>query len=158
MDNVTQARWFAAGAHGDQRYGDARYIKHLDDVAEIVKPYGASAQVLAYLHDVIEDTHIDYLTVRDYFGVDVAEKVRLLTDEGGPNRKSRKEATNAKLRGVGAEHQLALIVKAADRLANVRAGGKNDMYRKEHTDFGQAVYRHGLCDPIWEELNQILGG
>ena len=42
--------------HGDQRYGSRPYHAHLDALAELVKEHGEEAQVLAYLHDVVEDT------------------------------------------------------------------------------------------------------
>ena len=55
----------------------------------------------------------------------------------------------------------ALIVKAADRLANMRASesGKREdllaMYVQEYTEFKQAVYRENLCDDIWLALDDI---
>ena len=68
------------------------------------------------------------------------------------NRRERKARTNAKLAAVSADDAAALLVKAADRLANLRAsagggaGSKLDMYRREHPTFRAAVYRPGLCD------------
>lgn len=58
--------------------------------------------------------------------------------------------------------RLALIVKAADRLANLResargrSGSKLDMYRQEHPAFRAAAYRPGLCDGLWEEIERLL--
>ncbi len=57
---------------------------------------------------------------------------------------------------------MALEVKAADRLANLRmsagsgSDSKLDMYRREHTAFRQAAYRPGLCDELWQEMDRIL--
>ena len=43
----------------------------------------------------------------------------------------------------------ALAVKAADRLCNVRRGGKTDLYRREHAAFRAAA---GLVAARHEEL------
>ena len=159
---VAEARAFALAAHGDQKYGDHPYAFHLDAVVAILGRYGEDAQVIGYLHDVVEDTAVTLDHVRGRFGDRVANCVALVTDEPGPNRRARKTRTNAKLARVDREYELALVVKAADRLANVRAsagassGSKLDMYRAEHPAFRQAAYRPGLCDELWEELERIL--
>jgi len=93
----------------------------------------------------------------------VAGCVELLTDEPGATRKIRKAKTYAKLATVGQDFELALIVKTADRLANVRAcveDGKDslrNLYASEQPQFRSAAYRAGLCDPLWAELDQLLG-
>src|SRR6185369_14989980 len=102
-------------------------------------------------------------TVRQEFGDRVADCVALVTDEAGVNRKERKARTNEKLSRISGEHELALVVKAADRLANLRmsagdrSGSKLDMYLREHSTFRQAAYRAGLCDELWQEMDRILG-
>ena len=55
-DTVIKARDFANQHHGEQRYGDRPYAYHLDAVVTLLEPYGESAQVIGYLHDVVEDT------------------------------------------------------------------------------------------------------
>ena len=75
--------------------------------------------------------------------------------------------TRAQLAGDhGKATQLAarLVVKAADRLANLREsikpGEKNEKmilkYGGEHLGLRAAAYRPGLCDPIWSELDAIV--
>lgn len=161
---MSRARAFALAAHGDQRYGDQPYAIHLDAVAELLVPFGEAAQVIGYLHDVVEDTAVPLDAVRREFGDRVAACVALVTDEPGANRRERKAKTNAKLSSVSGENALALVVKAADRLANLRAsacGGpdaKLGMYRREHPAFREAAYRPGLCEELWRELDGILGG
>lgn len=160
-ESVLRAREFAIQAHGVQRYGDHPYSVHLDAVAAIVTPFGKEAQILGYLHDVVEDTAVSREEVRSTFGDFIAECVSVLTDEPGANRKERKAKTNAKLSEVPERLHLALIVKSADRLANVRmsaskANSKLDMYRREHSAFRHAAYRPHLCESIWSELAKIL--
>lgn len=96
------------------------------------------------------------------FGPKVAACISLLTDEPGANRKERKAKTYAKLAGVQGENELALLVKTADRLANVRACVKDkrqslwQIYKGEHPAFKDSAYRAGLCDPLWAELEVLL--
>jgi (p)ppGpp synthase/HD superfamily hydrolase len=167
-DPVARARAFAIEAHGTQRYGDRPYVAHLDAVADLLRPFSVDAQVVGYLHDVVEDTPVPLDRVRERFGEVVANCVELVTDQPGTNRRERKAATNAKLAKVSGALQLALIVKAADRLANLResarsagsaaagGGSKLEMYRREHGAFRAAAFRPGLCDDLWAEIDQIL--
>lgn len=157
-----RARAFAVRAHGAQLYGSRPYAWHLDMVAAILEPWGGEAQVVGWLHDVIEDTDVTREQVAAEFGPFVAECVALLTDEPGATRRDRKPATYRKLARVEGRAELALIVKAADRLANVRccvadrAARLLRTYRDEHALFREAARRPGLCDPLWDELDALL--
>jgi guanosine-3',5'-bis(diphosphate) 3'-pyrophosphohydrolase len=156
-----KARQFAIAAHGDQMYGTHPYSLHLDAVASIAKTYGEIAEAVAYLHDVVEDTEVTLQEVENNFGLLVAKCVAILTDEPGENRKERKAKTYAKMAEVSGEETLALLVKAADRLANLRASvsDKNfkliEMYKSEYPVFRSSVYRKNLCEEIWQELESI---
>lgn len=161
---ITKAREMATKAHQGQKYGEEPYTVHLQAVAELARPFGAWAETLAWLHDAVEDTDMTLDDVEYEFGLGGRLCINLLTDEPGETRKIRKAATHAKLAQVEASSlwATALIVKACDRLANVRSSSKHSpgllkMYRKEHEAFRLACYRPGLCDTIWEELEQILG-
>ena len=157
---VLEARAFAVAAHGDQKYGSHSYSHHLDAVVALLAPFGEQAQIVGYLHDTIEDTATTVAQIRDRFGAEIAECVALVTDESGANRRERKAKTNAKL--AATSNQTALIVKAADRLANLQASLQNQandklqMYRREHEAFRQAVYRSGLCDELWAKIEGII--
>ena len=162
--DVARARAFAINAHGDQKYGDDPYVFHLDAVADACKSFGETAQVIAYLHDVVEDTPVSLDQVREEFGELVAQCVALVTDSPGANRAERKKLTNEKLSKVTGDLQMALIVKAADRAANIWASAQNanesklKMYRDEHPAFRQAAFRPGLCDDLWNQIDQMLEG
>lgn len=156
------ARAFAIEAHAGQRYGDRPYSYHLDAVASLAEPYGEDAVVVAYLHDTSEDTNTTIAEIETRFGANVAACVSLLTDAPGADRKERKAKTYAKMADARGPHELALLVKAADRLANVRAcvedrkHGKWQLYRSEQPAFKAAAYRNGLCEPLWTELESLL--
>jgi len=157
-----EARAFAIKAHGDQKYGDRPYSYHLDQVAEIAKPFGEEAAAIAYLHDTAEDTEVTLAEIEQKFGPKIAACVALLTDEAGTNRKERKAKTYAKLAAVSGPNEIALLVKAADRLANVRACVKDrklslwQLYQSEQATFRASAYRTGLCDSLWLELEALL--
>lgn len=157
------AREFAVVAHGDQKYGSRPYVAHLDEVAKIVSGLdrGETAAAIAYLHDVLEDTHVKPQEIEQHFGAFVRECVELLTDPDAESRKERKRILHDRLRGVTESHYLALLVKAADRLANIRTSARDNpsllgMYRQEHPAFREAAFRPGLCDPLWTEMERTL--
>ncbi len=159
---LADARAFALRAHDGQMYGARPYSWHLEAVAELLAPYGAQAQVIAYLHDIVEDTAVSDDEVNARFGPFVGECVGLLTDAPGATRAERKAQTYARLATVSGPAELALVVKAADRLANVRSCVADrrqrlwEIYRHEHRAFRAAAYRPGLCEPLWRELDGLL--
>ncbi len=157
-----RAREFAIEAHRDQRYGEYPYSVHLDEVASIARPYGENAEIIAYLHDVIEDTDVTAKEIEVMFGGLVSRCVQILSDEPGETRKIRKAATYKKMAAISGDENLALLVKAADRLANMRACIRIkdqdflNLYISEHEVFKKSAYRLNLCEGLWSELEKIV--
>lgn len=153
---VREARMVAVKAHGNQDYdGIFPYEKHLDDVVEVLKRFGFGNKYLiaGYLHDTIEDGAISFNKIKRYFGAEVSEMVYCVTDEQGRNRKEKKTKTYPKIR----ENPDALIIKLADRIANIEHGGKVKMYSEEYELFRQSLYNHDrMCEPMWEYLESLL--
>jgi|10_taG_2_1085330.scaffolds.fasta_scaffold82062_5 (p)ppGpp synthase/HD superfamily hydrolase len=56
-------------------YDSSPYVIHLDHVAEIVTPFGYKCVIIAYLHDIIEDTDITHANIVDMFGEYIADCV-----------------------------------------------------------------------------------
>jgi len=158
---IEQARLFALDAHQGQKYGTRPYSIHLETVSRLTAPYGEAAQVIAYLHDIVEDTPVTLLEVAETFNQHIADCVAIVTDEAGHDRAERKTKTNAKMAQVGTDRYEALVVKAADRLANMKAcvAGKRDdllaVYLSEYNDFKHAAFRPNLCDRLWHALDDI---
>lgn len=156
------ARKFALNAHGGQLYGLRPYRDHLDAVVDLLEPFGIDAQIIGYLHDVVEDTATTANDVQGIFGTFICTCVELLTDAEGRNRKEKKEKTYARLAKVHGPETVALIVKTADRLSNVRACilDENErllnVYRDEHAAFRSAAYRANLCENLWAELDALI--
>lgn len=169
MNDPRGARDFAALAHRDQRYGaDRPYTDHLDEVAAAVVAHAGDDPLLlavAYLHDVLEDTAVTHAELEARFDAAVARAVLLVTDPAGPNRRARKALLHRRLADLDPHADLAaraaLVVKAADRLANLAAcvasgDPRLALYRREHPEFRAAAFRPGLCDPLWIELERLL--
>jgi len=159
---IEQARNFAITSHKDQKYGSHPYSYQLDAVAKLVRPFGETTEVIAYLHDVVEDTTITIEQIELQFGKLVANAVAILTDESGANRKERKAKTYVKMANVVGDSEIALTVKAADRLANMRACVLENnvrllaVYNSEYPVFRKSVFRPDACDEIWSELETLF--
>jgi (p)ppGpp synthase/HD superfamily hydrolase len=178
---VEKARNFAIEAHGVQSYDDKPYVTHLDDVCEVLRKHRVCLwnaefeSVVAYLHDVVEDTTANITG----FGPQICAAVDFCTDRGGKNRRTRKEATRAYWLAIlsrygmsenpedrTAELELpvwlasAVRVKVADRLANIIRSLDQDlfgMYRKEAEEFKKTLYIPGLCDSMWRAYDTFMG-
>lgn len=129
MSNMTRATWIAAMAHGLQKRKGCEepYLYHTIRVADAVREAGEEewVQMLAVLHDVVEDTDWDLDKVISF----------LQTDKPGQRVSKIIRALPAltKLEGqdkVSAVEQLvdevvpreAVAVKMADRIDNLRPG------------------------------------
>lgn len=167
MDNIVRrAKAFAIEAHKDTRYGDLPYEYHLKAVVEELRRHGWDSEEViaaAWLHDVVEDTHVTLHDIRTEFGCRVARLVDCVTDGEGPNRKARKEAMYNKM---VLAPVAAAAIKLADRIANTVASMENPslsaMYRKEFPEFmirvgGGAEELDDLCNTLfWLYLDSVL--
>lgn len=156
MDIVEKAKQFAIEKHGDQKYGgDRPYSYHLEQVAGATYIFGNDpiCTVVAWLHDVLEDTETTYLEVVEKFGATIAKAVRALTDKSGNNRANRQLNTYYIIR----DNPIALKVKLCDRLANMQESvgvqDKAGMYKKEYLWFKFALYRPGQHEGLWNALD-----
>ena len=161
LDSLRWARFFAATKHGSQQYAfGLPYSHHLYAVENIIRlfvepshPFFQELLEAAWLHDVVEDTPTKLKEISEMFGDRVAELVGAVTNEPGPSRKVRHALTYPKIR----RFQEAVILKLADRIANVQQGGKlTEMYAKEYEDFRWALYTPGEADKMWSHLDGLL--
>lgn len=153
---------FASEHHKNQTYSwDRPYTFHLRAVRDTVYrfmpflPYGVQVEhvvLAAWAHDLIEDCGVTREDLTERYGQEVSDLVWYVTDEPGKNRKERHAATFGKTR----QHVGAVFLKLCDRIANIEAGGKTGMYRKEHKEFKEALYKEGELEPLWEQLDDLL--
>ena len=154
---VKEAKMVAIKAHGNQDYdGIFPYEKHLEDVVDVLKRFSITHPkylCAAYLHDVLEDGAVSYTKIKKHFGEEVAEMVYCVTDEMGRNRKEKKKKTLPKT----GENADAVIIKLADRIANIEMGGKISMYCEEYDEFKSHLHQPcKLAKPMWDHLNKIM--
>jgi len=133
-DRLDKAILFSKLAHeaiGQKRkYTGEPYFNHPLRVMKLVAsvlPDDEDAQIVALLHDVVEDTHISLTLIRDEFGTRVERGVFALTDtptvEGGPNRKERKKLDRERLSKAEGWVQ---TVKVADMIDNTSSIAEHD--------------------------------
>ena len=161
MELVEKARTFAITAHGDQKYGTEPYSVHLDAVENVLIEFNHIVGVLraaAWLHDVVEDTDVSQAEIEIEFPGYVALIVEAVTSEPGRNRTERNIKTYPKI----AAMPEAIIVKLADRIANVREAIATQsellkMYRKEYPAFRNALKSENEDVQImWRYLDVLL--
>lgn len=171
--DVRLSKILAEHHHRNQTYDIYPYIKHIEDVTEVLENAFNEAQfeqniandnfrkkllICCNLHDCIEDGHLSYNDIKGEFGEEVAEVVYAVTDELGRNRKERKAKTYNKIHLNG----LARIVKLCDRIANVSNSIRTkasllEMYRKEAEEFELHVRNVNNPDVVAEcKLESLL--
>jgi hypothetical protein len=123
--NISQTLKFIQSAHGDQLYGKLPYWTHPRAVALTGKKifgsrFNSDAVKTAFLHDVVEDTHVGLDELKNLdFSDEVIEAVGLLTKD-----KKLSYSDNIK-KIVGSGNKLAQMVKYADNYENF-SGDKSD--------------------------------
>lgn len=116
---VYEAMQFARQVHKDQKrkYTNEPYASHLAEVAGIVGAVTDNPEALAtaWLHDTVEDQHVDLRVIAQRFGETVAEGVEALSDVENGNRKERETASRQRLRAAAPWIQ---TIKVADIISN----------------------------------------
>ena len=130
MVKLQLAKNLAQRFHRGQKYGEYDYFEyHLRGVVEILPQVSLSTIkknmiVVAFLHDILEDTYCTYETIENIFGFTVADSVLILTKVEG-------EPIDQYLFGV-CSNPTARVVKFADSLFNYRECVKcGDLKRAE---------------------------
>lgn len=126
---VVKAYNFAAKAHEGQFDDDGKpYIGHPEQVYGIIAEVASRdipLQQAAMLHDVIEDTDVDYEELVDEFGEDVADLVMEVSHEG--------KKDNYGFYFPRLKTQRGIMLKFADRLSNIsRMSSWNDGRKKQY--------------------------
>jgi (p)ppGpp synthase/HD superfamily hydrolase len=128
--NLHSKAWdLAATSHHGQRIpgSELPYIVHVGRVAMLVMTAIARssgvqnpdlAVLCALLHDVMEDTPVDYEQIVDQFGARVADGVTALTKN--PDLADRSERMEDSLRRIRTQPAEIWMVKMADRITNLR--------------------------------------
>lgn len=149
-------------AHRDQRYGDAPYRIHLEEVVRTLWQYGYRDDLtmrVAWLHDVVEDTNVTVEMLVESFDTDVAICVDACSGEG-EERAVRNTSIFRKIRSLMPHCRVvARRVKIADRLANMRRCAADNAkqfakYRGEYDRFRQHLFFENDA-ALWRELDRV---
>lgn len=117
-ERLELAKALARFYHVGQKYGQHDYFeKHLEEVAEQVREmtyeqYLEDAEIVAYLHDILEDTPCQYGMICSLFGSVIADAVLAIT------KRRLESKADYLLRCKG--NVLARIVKVADSNVNAK--------------------------------------
>lgn len=171
---VRDAMLFAKGAHTaigqTRKYTGSPYIEHPAAVVKILEGVASTPTMLAaaWLHDVVEDTHVSLETIAAEFGAEVAALVDALTEpavSSHVNRAARKGAYRVKMGDASPE---AKTIKLADILDNTATIVEHDpkfarTYLSEITNLlrvlsaGDAVLYDRACEQVGEAYRRIVG-
>lgn len=156
---IRAARLFAVRKHGDQKYSEFPYVLHLQMVESVLLRFGITDEdfrTAAMLHDTVEDTDATVEEIASLFGDRVAAIVDAVSEPKGLTRREKHAIAYPRIR----QNPDAIVLKLADRIANVEAGGKKiGMYVKEHADFRRALYRDDsspIVKEMWNYLSELL--
>ena len=126
---VRRAYFYAEQAHdGQRRKSGEPYVTHPLAVANVLAGMHMDHQSLmaAMLHDVIEDTEIDYAGIEGQFGTsvaDIVDGVSKLTHLEFETKAEAQAENFQKMVLAMAEDIRVILVKLADRLHNMRTLG-----------------------------------
>ena len=112
--DIEKARNFATEKHaGMVDKSGVPYVCHLERVASrlLDRP---EAAVVAWLHDTVEDTGVEFQTIADLFGQDTANAVDAVT-----HRKNESYMDYVKRAG---DHPIGRLVKISDLIDNSNLG------------------------------------
>ena len=113
---------FASTRHrGQRRDADqAPFILHPFEVAQLLKGRDYPDHVIAagVLHDVVEDTQVEYAELEQQFGADVAQLVRAVSEPSSEG--SYRERWTRLRAAVATADGNALAIYAADKVAKTR--------------------------------------
>ena len=126
-DLIARAYKFAQEHHGGVLRDDGKdyFAAHIEQVVSFVEEVTDDEEVIAaaYLHDIIEDTHVTYEDMIEMFGQRVADLVHEVTHDGKPDSKGYYFPR--------LHTKEAMIIKFADRLSNLGAMSVWDKERQK---------------------------
>lgn len=122
-ENVKKAWEFAKLKHENQQYGNHNYMYHIDRVLGLVIQMGLSEdyQIVACLHDVLEDTDTTIEEVYDNFGLEISNAVVAIT-------KRKDESYEEYLENI-LDYNFIKQVKVCDVLSNLKESVKTNKHQ-----------------------------
>ena len=166
-----KAKNYAISKHenpsNSQRYGNAPYSKHLQDVIDVANKLHyiddcdkETVYCSIWCHDTVEDTETTPNLLKKMFNNKIAAIVLAVSNERGWDKKEILFKTLPKIW----QNRLAKFVKLCDRIANTansksgadeRSDGLFKRYKNEYPVFRFALKKNGEYDDMWTELDKL---
>lgn len=162
MELIIKAYNYAENCHqGQYRNSGEKYFTHPYNVAMILADLNMDDRTIAagLLHDVLEDTEIDYDTLVEEFGEEIANLVDGVTKLKKLKYKSKQENQAENLRKMVlamAKDIRVIIIKLADRLHNMRTlkymseAKKKEKATETLEIYAPLAHRLGMSKIKWE--------
>ena len=133
MSRLDDAIQLANQYHKDQKYADQPYINHLLRVCKNVQDcgYNETYQVVAILHDVIEDTKCNFDIINETFGGEISDAVRDMTHP--------KNMEYMKYLDMTLTNPISKVVKFADIMDNMKNSYINEGYERLQVKYEKAM-------------------
>jgi (p)ppGpp synthase/HD superfamily hydrolase len=159
-----RARAFAIKAHLGQMQRDKFYTCHLEEVENVLIRFDSCSfrmRAAAWLHDTVEKSDITMKDINREFPGFVALLVETVTSAPGKTREERNSATYLRVKKRGG---LAIVLKLADRIANVEEAIQaailtNDskllIHEDEYSEFRDALYESKNADAMWAHMDIV---
>ncbi|WP_235869207.1 phosphohydrolase [Veronia nyctiphanis] len=145
-------------------YGEFPFYLHLDQVEKLAEPYGLNAMIVCQLQSLIDDTSTELDEIFSEFGQTIAHAVSYLSCavyEDRHHRMVKQNETLSTLEGFEESERLALVVKTCDQYVDAKASRvffpeRFAKYQSDYATFRDAVYRPGLCEKVWLDLDRLM--
>lgn len=128
------ARTLSQTYHTDQKYGQEDYFAyHITGVVNSLKlhNYSENFLIVAYLHDIVEDTEVSLDTIKNLFGVNIANAVDAITKRDGEARPDYLARCS--------KNNIARMVKLHDAMFNANNCAKNKNKQKYNEYISETI-------------------
>jgi (p)ppGpp synthase/HD superfamily hydrolase len=173
--SILDTRMYSFFLHRNQTYDGKCYLlehvdrvvmeilKHSDVIITACEMFGCTPMEIVqatYLHDTIEDCGVTFNDIKHEFGITVAELVYAVTNGMGRNRKERAKQPYSIM---ATTTPCAIIIKLADRLANVKTKNVDKhsrmylVYKGEFKEMYHMLYNESkYAISMWGKLAYLL--
>jgi (p)ppGpp synthase/HD superfamily hydrolase len=152
---------FLIDAYAGVEVRPGKGLPHAQGVADVLRRagYDESAQVLALLHDVVEDTPRTIDDVRDAFGKPIADMVGALTEDPSVRRYAQRKR-DLRSRSLAAGSPV-VDVALADKIASLRHAvithtKVSDRQLRHYTVMLQLALTASLAPVLCKQLDELI--
>jgi (p)ppGpp synthase/HD superfamily hydrolase len=159
-----RARAFAIKAHMGQMQRDKFYTCHLEEVENVLIRFDSCSfrmRAAAWLHKTVEKSDVTMKDIKREFPGFVASLVDAVTSVPGQSHEQQNSAMYLRIKECGG---MAIVLKLADRIANVEEAIQSAISRNEsklpihedgYSEFRDALYESKNADAMWAHMDTL---